>query len=118
LFGQRNLITNMSSELTCVMCLDSEAECLGQKKGFTKSPCGHSMCMTCFLQWYDNGGTCPTCRGGFKENGTIEQGDKNGNVASVEQGDKNGNVASVEQGDKNGNGAPGIWRRWWGWRYW
>ena len=88
MFGQINLKTNMSSDLICAVCLDSEVECLRQKKGFTKSPCGHSMCMTCFLQWYDSGGSCPTCRGSFKETGSVQQSIENGDSSVRDSSDR------------------------------
>ena len=52
-------------ESICAVCLQSESDCLREKRGFVKSQCDHAMCMTCFLQWYEQGGSCPQCRREF-----------------------------------------------------
>ena len=50
------------SETECPVCLLPEKEW----EGSTKAPCGHSMCMQCFLSWNRLGKpNCPLCRGSF-----------------------------------------------------
>ena len=53
----------MSSDtLTCSACLQPEADW----KGAAKGPCGHSMCMPCFMTWIRLGKpSCPLCRNDF-----------------------------------------------------
>lgn len=51
-----------SDELTCSACLQPEADWKGSAKG----PCGHSMCMPCFMTWIRLGKpSCPLCRNDF-----------------------------------------------------
>ena len=50
------------TEITCSACLLPEDEWRGSAKG----PCGHSMCMPCFMAWIRIGRpNCPLCRGNF-----------------------------------------------------
>lgn len=56
-----------TDELTCSACLQPEADWKGSAKG----PCGHSMCMPCFMTWVQLGKpSCPLCRGAFVSEGT------------------------------------------------
>jgi hypothetical protein len=51
-----------SDELTCSACLQPETDWKGSAKG----PCGHSMCMPCFMTWVRLGKpSCPLCRNDF-----------------------------------------------------
>lgn len=48
--------------LTCSACLQPETDWKGSAKG----PCGHSMCMPCFMTWVRLGKpSCPLCRNDF-----------------------------------------------------
>ncbi|GER47995.1 RING/U-box superfamily protein [Striga asiatica] len=64
-------LKNCDSEHNKMVCRDSDTEdecgiCMEMDTKVALPICGHSMCITCFNEWYVRSRSCPFCRGSLK----------------------------------------------------